>query len=365
MKIRSSAGLAAGLLAAALLPSTAAAAPVTVNLRIEGPTRTLFEGPVTTDVRQFKFTDESTGHTCDGTAAIGGPSPTPVPTRGAVITQAAETAPFQMEGTFGQFGASFTTIAGESVSFDSGTNRFLAEYENGQFASLGACADGAQTGDDVLFAYGDGSETLLELTGPAQASVGATVTLKVTDAATGAPVADASVGGALTSVDGTVTLGPLDAKPHADFKAGKAGAIRSNRLRVCVTERNCGTVDSGPPNARIRGIRDGSRFKHGNGPRKLRGTVGADPAGLRAVRLSLQRKVDGRCRAYSVRSERFLKRRCGGHPMFRIGDDADWSYLLPKRLAPGRYDLRVIAVDGAGNRDRVRRGRNRVLFTVR
>src|SRR6476661_6640530 len=68
MKIRTGAGLAAGLLAAALLPPAAVAADqVTVNLRIEGPTKTLFEGPVSTGVRDFRFTGESTGHTCDGT----------------------------------------------------------------------------------------------------------------------------------------------------------------------------------------------------------------------------------------------------------------------------------------------------------
>ncbi len=39
--------------AATLLPASAIAAPVTVNLRVEGPDSTLFEGPVTTDVRQF------------------------------------------------------------------------------------------------------------------------------------------------------------------------------------------------------------------------------------------------------------------------------------------------------------------------
>ena len=53
--------LLSGLLAGAALlvaaPSTLAA-PVTVDLRIEGPSRTLFEGPVTTDVRTFHFTGD-------------------------------------------------------------------------------------------------------------------------------------------------------------------------------------------------------------------------------------------------------------------------------------------------------------------
>jgi hypothetical protein len=361
MKLRTSVGLAAGLLAAALLPPAAAA--VTVNLRIEGPTKTLFEGPVSTDVREFRFTGETTGHQCDGTAAIGGTSATPTPTRGAVLAQAAETAPFEIAGSWHpQFGASFTSIAGESVAFDPATNRFLGEYENGTFASVGACADPVEAGAAVLFAYGDGSEALLALSGPAQARPGATITVKVTDS-TGAGIAGASVGGETTGADGTARLGPLPERAHVDFKASKPGAIRSNRLRVCVTDENCPDRDSTAPLARIRGLRDGRTYDRG--PRLLRGRVGADPAGLSAVRLSLQRKVDGRCTAYSVRRERFVRRRCGTHPTFKIGSDNSWSYLLPKRLGAGRYDVRVIAVDQAGNRDRVRRGRNRVVFNVR
>jgi hypothetical protein len=367
MKIRTSAGLAAGLLAAALLPATAVAAdPVTVNLRIEGATKTLFEGPVSTGVRDFRFTNDTTSHTCDGTPRLGGSSPAAVPTRGAVLAEAADTAPFDLEGTWNdQFGPSLTRIAGESVAFDPATNRFLAEYENGQFASVGACSDDSHTGDDVLFAYADGSETLLALSGPAQGTPGGSVTLKVTDAGSGAPVAGATVDGATSGADGTVTVGPLATAPHEDFKASKAGAIRSNRVRVCVTQHDCATVDSGRPNSRVRGIRDGKVFRHGKGPRVLHGAIGAEPAGLRLVRMSLQRKVNGRCRAYSVPRERFLKRRCGGHPSFKVSTEGDFKYLLPKRLTRGRYDLRMIAVNRAGQRDRVRRGLNRVVFTVR
>ena len=50
---------------------------------------------------------------------------------------------------------------------------------------------------------------------------------------------------------------------------------------------------------------------------------------------------------------------------FAIGDRPDWSYLLPARLGQGRYVLDVIAIDKAGNRDRLARGRSRVVFFVR
>jgi hypothetical protein len=32
-----------------------------------------------------------------------------------------------------------------------------------------------------------------------------------------------------------------------------------------------------------------------------------------------------------------------------IGDDADWSYLLPSKLPKGSYVLEVKAIDAAGN----------------
>jgi hypothetical protein len=381
MKLRSTAGLAAGLVAATLLPATAAAEPVTVDLRIEGPTRTLFEGPVTTDVRPFRFSGEASQHTCDGTAAIGGSSPTPVPTRGAAVAEAAERTPFSIAGTWHpQFGASFTSIAGETVAFDPATNRFLAEYENGAFAQVGACADDIRPGDRLLFAYGDGSEPLLALSGPATAGPGQSATVRVTNQATGAPVDGAAVGGAVTGPDGTATVGPFATRGNHDLKATKAGAIRSNRLRVCVTDGAdgaCGTTttpttaggspaagaDTTGPRARIAGIRDGRRFARG--PRLLRGTVEADPSGLRAVKLRLSRQRGGACWYFSGSRERFLRRRCGTRHAFRIGDSARWSYLLPARLPRGRYVLDVYAIDRAGNRTAVDRGTSRVVFLVR
>jgi hypothetical protein len=369
MKIRPSAGLAAGLLAALLLPATAAAAPVTVDLRIEGPTRTLFEGPVTTDVREFKFTNDPTGHTCDGTATIGGTSSTPVPTRGAVIAQAAEQTPFQLEGQWFSFGASFTTIAGESVAFDPVTNKFLGEYENGRLTSLGACADDAHNGDDALFAYGNGSEQLLELSGPARARPGQSVSLRVTDAGTHAAVAGASVGGKLTAADGTATVGPLSTRGTNDFKATKTGAIRSNRARVCVTDGAdgaCGTLvpsmpDTTAPAATIAGIRDGQRFSRRRAPRELHGTASTDPSGLWAVKIRLTRKLGKTCWYFSGSKERFLKRRCGKKYAFKVGETPEWSYLLPARLPRGRYVLDVYAIDNAFNHGTAQR----VAFRVR
>ena len=56
-----------------VLPSTALALPVTVNLRVEGPTATVFDGPVTTDGHAVTTAAAGT-HPCDGTN--GGAQPT-------------------------------------------------------------------------------------------------------------------------------------------------------------------------------------------------------------------------------------------------------------------------------------------------
>ena len=368
MKIRTSTGLLAGLLVAALLAAPAQAAPVTVDLRIEGPTRTLFEGPVTTDVRPFRFTGDPVAHECDGTT-VGGTSPQPVPTRGAVVAAASERTPFTIAGTWhDQFGVTFTSIAGEPVAFDPATNRFLAEYKNGSFASVGACADPIASGDDVLFAYGTGNEQLLELSGPTRARPGAPVTVQVTDAATHAAVAGATVGGRQTGADGRATVGPLTARGNNDLKATKAGAIRSNRLRVCVTDGAdgaCGTVAPVPPDttapiATIDGIRDGQRFSRRRAPRELHGAVSADPSGLWAVKIRLTRQLGKTCWYFSGTRERFLKRTCGKRYAFKVGDRTQWSYLLPSRLRRGRYVLETYAIDNAFNHGPTQRVRFRV-----
>ena len=75
---------AAAALAALLVCASAQAAPVTVNLRVEGSTSTIFEGPVTTD---GKAIDKGDGpHPCDGTNL--GKNPSPGPTMTAALDDA-------------------------------------------------------------------------------------------------------------------------------------------------------------------------------------------------------------------------------------------------------------------------------------
>ncbi len=380
MNLRLSAGLAAGLLALAAAP--AAAAPATVQLRIEGPTRTLFEGPVTTDVSPFHFTGDATQHQCDATpaAGVGGESPVPVPTRGAALTRAIDGGLAVTGRWFNGLGPSFETIDGESVAYDGTAHAYLVEYKNWKVASKGSCGDPIQNGDDVLYAWADESGTapLLKLAGPARARPGEQVAVTVVDA-DGSPVVGATVGGAATDSAGRATLSFADRGDHV-LKATKSGAVRSNATHVCVSDGSdgaCGTSlpaaagppaaapDRTPPRGALAGIRDHQVFARGRGPRVLRGVVGTDPSGLAAVKLRLTKRVGRHCWYFSRTREVFRGTHCGRGPYFAIGDRADWSYLLPARLGPGRYVLDAVAIDRAGNRQALARGSSRVVFTVR
>lgn len=220
---------AAAVAAALLTPAVAQAAPVTVHVRVEGPTRTVFSDRVTTDVRPFHFTvGDRTSHECAGTAATGGSSPTPVPVRNTALLAAAERAHFALAGTWSQFGPTFTRVGGQRVAFDPDTSRFLVEYKNGRASQLGGCSDPIHDGDDVVYAYGDGTEQLLRLAGPSRVTRGKHFRVRVL--AGGRPVRGAIVAGRRTGPDGRVTLGPL--RRTVRLKARKPGAIRSDALVV-------------------------------------------------------------------------------------------------------------------------------------
>jgi hypothetical protein len=226
----------------------------------------------------------------------------------------------------------------------------------------------------VLFAYASFGEHALALTGPGSARPGETATVKVTDAEDGSPVAGAVVDGHTTGAGGTAVVGPFTQRGDQDLKAAKANTIRSNRLRICVSDGSdgfCGAAPAGPgahggaardtvAPATTLALRDGAVFSRRRAPRLLRGKVDADPSGLQGVKLRLTRRVGSKCAYFSGRREQFRPMRCGRGSFFRIGDRADWSYLLPKRLGRGRYVLEAKAIDGAYNRGPVKRVRFRV-----
>jgi hypothetical protein len=332
MNLHRRSGLAAGALALGLLAPAAAQAGVPVNLRVEGPKRTVFEGRVTVPVHPFRFTAGDTrAHECDGVPQ--GTQKHPVPTRGAALAIAAERFGFALKGTWSDSFASPTLsrVGGQDVSYDAATQRYLAEFIDGAASMLGSCAERVHRGDDVLFAYSTGTEPLLALSGGARRlATGATTTVRVTSGAS--PVAGATVAGATTGADGSATVGPFSHGYHV-LKASKAGTVRSNGVRICAG--GCA------PLVRITDIRGGQRFGHGAGPRRLRGVVEAAPSGLKSIRLKLTRRGHG-MRTLAVRRA------------------FDFSKRLGSRLPRGRYVLKAVARDRRGAA-----GTDRVVFSVR
>jgi hypothetical protein len=358
-------GALAALLAAALLAPPAHAAPANVTVRIEGEAQTLLpRARVTT-------TDAPVGKpgqpTCAGTSALGALDR---------ATGGDWSGPY--DAGFQTY--SLATLKGET--HDAATSSYWAFWINYSYASLGVCGQQVQEGDDLLFVpecYAAGCRPALPLrvSGvPATVAPGVPVTVKVeaysppvfpSTTTTVAPAAGATVGfgggSATTGADGTARIAFSGGGPRS-VQATKAGHVRSATETTCVTtgaDGHCGTnmppverpparpADVTAPTASFSGLGDGRVFGRGRGPRRLSGSVTPDPSGLLSVRLSILRKVGDRCWAFDGASERFRRHRCGGWRSFRIGDRADWSYLLPRRLGRGRYALRAVAIDRAGN----------------
>lgn len=375
MKLRSPTGLLAGLTVALAVAPAAHAAPANVHVRAEGATSTVVPRTAVTTTTDAVNKDGQAGHDCSGTSAAG----------------ALERATGGDWGGnwFEGLGYSVDRIRGEQ-SNPSGT--YWTLWINYRFSDAGPCGAELQTGDDVLLYIdcfaGCPSPKPLRLTGvPARVAPGATAAVKVeTFQVSGspsdtqpvpAPDATVQVGGRTfaTGPDGTARVTFEGSGPVA-VQATKAGHVRSATEQACVTtgaDGACGTATgprkSGPPPtdvadttapvARITGIRNRQRFARG--PRELRGTVTEDASGIRAVKLRLTRRLGRACWYFSGSRERFVRRRCGTDHAFRIGDRAQWRYLLPARLGRGRYALEVYAIDRAGNRGPA----TRVGFRVR
>ena len=356
-------GALAALLATMLLAAPAQAAPGNVAVRIEGDSETLLPRTVVTTA------DTPVGKpaqpTCAGTSALGALDR---------ATNGNWSGPY--EAGLGSY--NLKTLMGET--HDDATSTYWAFWINYTYASMGVCGQQVQEGDDLLFvpecyATGCSPASPLRLSGlPAAVAPGAPVTVKVVQysppvypdtetKSTPAVGATVSSGGATatTGSDGTAQLTFSGSGPRS-VQATKPGNVRSATESTCVTTGSdgaCGSKlpenavprlqDHTAPVASFSRLKNGKVFKHGRGPRKLAGSVTADPSGLLSVRLSILRRTATGCWAFDGAKERFKPHRCGGRQSFRIGDRSEWSYLLPKRLPKGRYTIRAIAIDNAGN----------------
>jgi len=365
------------LLAAATLGGAAAAqaAPVTVNLRVEGSTGTVYEGPVTTDAKMIT-TQAGGTHECDGTQGGNptGASPGGSPT--TTLDDAAIAHGFTWDGRYGVGG--FDDFLVERVGSDGTVGTFGSSswtvFVDRVAASVGGCQMRVTNGDTVLWEWAAFNEPNLELSGPAKAQVGdpVQVTVQQYDSSGNLTPADgATVAGATTDSAGHAML--IFSTPGTQhLKATQPGSIQSNAIDVCVFSAGssgCGSQPAGgaggaikdrlPPEAAIRGIRNRQKFRRGHGPRKLTGSA-KDASGLFQVYFRLRRHSRAGCQWYSAKRSVFTRphRHCKAR-FQRVGTKSPWSYLLPKRLPKGRYTLEEKALDSSFNRSLTR-----VSFTV-
>ena len=370
MKHRSAAGLA-GLVLALLLTAPAVAAPVTVDLRIEGANAHAVRGhghdrrtrlPLHRRPRRARLRRHRGQQR---------PSPTPVPTRGAALAEAAERTPFAIAGTWNaQFGATFTHGSlGENVEYDPATDRFLAEYKNGEGANFGACGDPIQTGDEVLFAYATVQRPRARALRPGDRPArraGHRARHRRRQRQRRSPAR--RVGRRHHGRRRRAPRRPVRAR--ATSAAGHQGRHASAPTACAVRDRRLPTAPAAAAALAARHDRAGRvdprhprRPALHAPPRAARAErQGSDDAsGLWAVKIRLTRRLDGKCWYFSGSREQFLKRTCGKQHAFKVGDRAEWSYLLPARLPRGRYVLSTYAIDNAFNHGE----ESRVVFRVR
>ena len=224
----------------------ALALPVTVNLRVEGPTKTVFDGPVTTDGHDVT-TQAGGTHECDGTN--GGAEPVPGPTATAALDDAAKLVGFTIDGPYGNFGIEdffLERVADQQIDPSSG---YWSLWINHAFSDKGGCQKRIHAGQDILWAGIPFSVSVpLKLSGPTAATTGQPVLVQVTDGQTGAAQEGATVGGATTGPDGRAALTFADEGIYR-LKAEKPDTIRSNTIVLCVDPPGAAECTSGDKSA--------------------------------------------------------------------------------------------------------------------
>lgn len=327
--------LPAALLVSAAAAAPALAAPAAVTLRVEGPTKTTFEGSVTTDGHDVTTASGGTHH-CDGTN--GGVNPTPGPSATATLDDGAQLGGFTWDGAWND---GFDDYFVSRIGPDSQTStQFWGVFVDGTASQVGGCQQRVREGDDVVWAFDAFSKVhTLRLTGPDSAATGQQVAVKVTDAADGSPIPGASVAGTLTGGDGSATFSLPNAGVYR-FKAERADSVRSNVLVMCVDRPGadpCSSADNVAPSLRIL-LKSGFLFQSSTS---------------RTFFLSWQAQ-DG-TKGSGVASYDVDVRDLSG----AAASQSDWRSLARRIKAPsvrfrggsGRgYEFRVAAVDRAGNR---------------
>lgn len=232
----------AALSCAAGAAAPAVAAPTDVTVRVEGATKTIFEGKVTSD--GHSLTKDSTGaHPCDGTN--GGVNPAPGATLTAALDDATKLAGLEWGGSWDD---SFQDFLVTKIGPDEAdSSNFWGYALNGVPTSVGGCQQQIEHGDEVLFYFGGTFDNILRASAPKQVRAGRRFHVRVRTYVTAfdeqgrastevKPIAGARIGGKKTNGSGLVTL--RYAKPGTKrLKATRAKAVRSNQIAVKILRR--------------------------------------------------------------------------------------------------------------------------------
>ncbi len=405
------------LLAVLALCATSLAAPVMVKLRVEGSTKTLFEGEIATQGETFETPLSKGPHPCDysengfgGREANGG-NADGTPTTALRDAALEDGLAFDVEW-FGSGheenenpGDFFVHQVGSDINETSSPYDSWGYAVNDTTAPVGGCQIALAPGSEVLWAYNYFNlHHLLSLAGPASVDAGVPFSVHVIDGQTGQPVSGAAIGEVAAGVTTTISGSPTtDANGNATItlahtgtvklKATQAESVRSNGLAVCVhngADGTCGTTVENPiacpattsacegpvkvhlppaplPEvARVGGVVNGHVYSRRRAPRILEGSVEV-PTGdtLHEVRIALERSVRHRCFAFSGRRGAFVNASCQATRFFKVADTTSFSYLLPARLPAGRYVYDIEAVDDAGNVTKLADGVSHVVFDVK
>jgi hypothetical protein len=210
----------------------AAAAPIQVTVRIEGKTKTLFEGTVNAKIHQVDGGDGTGPHTCDGTnggaSSVSGPTPT------STLDDAIKLAGLTWAGTYD---SSFQDFLVNRIGPDAATSsQFWGVALQGKSLQVGGCQAIVTRGDEVLWAFDSFNKKLLRASGPTTTRVGKLTSVKVIDTDKGKPVPGARIGGKKTNAKGIASLRFKTAGTKR-LKATAPKSIRSNQLVVKVLKK--------------------------------------------------------------------------------------------------------------------------------
>jgi hypothetical protein len=224
-------GTLAVLASALACAAPAAAAPTKVKVRVEGATKTLLEGTVTTSVHTVDGGDGTGPHKCDGTNGGAGTK------SGPTATSALDTALKRAHLTWSaSYDSSFDDFIVSRIGPDASTSsKFWGVAVRGVPLEVGGCQQVVRSGNEVLWAYDLFSKKhLLRARGASRVRAGNAYTVRVVDTQhAGAAVKGATIGGKKTGADGVATL--RFAKPGIRrLKARRADSVRSNQLVVKV-----------------------------------------------------------------------------------------------------------------------------------